>query len=124
MLSIIYLKKYAQFVDARLLGEKSGKIAGMLYVIALNDVVELKVFLFLMNKKNKNLSPELTNRIIRLAWEDRASFESIEKELGLAESDVIYVMRSQLKPSSFKRWRARVSGRITKHRKLLKQSLS
>ena len=77
-----------------------------------------------MNHKYKDLAPEQIDRIIRMAWEDRTSFESIEKKLGLSESDVIYVMRRQLKPSSFKLWRARVSGRLTKHRRLLKQSLA
>ena len=77
-----------------------------------------------MNQKYKDLAPEQIDRIIRLAWEDRTTVESIEKELVITESDVIYVMRRHLKLSSFKRWRARVSGRLTKHRKLLKQSFA
>lgn len=76
-----------------------------------------------MKQKLKKLTPEQTDRIIRLAWEDRASFEWIEKQVGLVESEVIQVMRRELKPRSFKLWRARVSGRVTKHRKLLKQRL-
>jgi uncharacterized protein (TIGR03643 family) len=32
-------------------------------------------------------------------------------------------MRRQLKPSSFRMWRKRVAGRVTKHRKLLEQHL-
>ncbi|MDF1850464.1 MAG: TIGR03643 family protein [Verrucomicrobiales bacterium] len=58
-----------------------------------------------------------TNRIIRLAWEDRTTFEEIEERTGLTEGEVIRVMRRELKPSSFRMWRKRVSGRITKHRK-------
>jgi len=58
-----------------------------------------------------------TNRIIRLAWEDRTTFEEIEERTGLTEAEVIKVMRRELKPSSFRMWRKRVSGRITKHRK-------
>ncbi len=58
-----------------------------------------------------------TNAIIRLAWEDRTTFEEIEKKTGLTESEVIKVMRRELKPSSFRMWRKRVNGRITKHRK-------
>jgi len=61
--------------------------------------------------------------IVRLAWEDRTSFEEIKQRTGLAESEVIEVMRRELKPSSFRLWRKRVSGRITKHRRLLKRSL-
>jgi uncharacterized protein (TIGR03643 family) len=60
------------------------------------------------------------SEIIGLAWADDVSFEDIKKKLGLAEADVIYVMRRQLKPSSFRLWRKRVSGRKTKHHKLLR----
>jgi uncharacterized protein (TIGR03643 family) len=68
--------------------------------------------------------PRISNTyIVRLAWEDRTSFEEIKQRTGLAESEVIEVMRRELKPSSFRLWRKRVSGRITKHRRLLKRSL-
>ena len=62
--------------------------------------------------------------IIRLAWEDRTTFEEIRKRTGVAEQDVIRIMRRELKPSSFRLWRQRVNGRVTKHRKLLKERLS
>lgn len=68
-------------------------------------------------------SPELISLIIRLAWEDRTSFEEIFKRTGLVESQVIGIMRRELKPSSFRLWRKRVSGRVTKHRRLLEQRL-
>ena len=68
-------------------------------------------------------SPELTSLIIRLAWDDRTSFEEIAKRTGLVESQVIEVMRHELKPSSFRLWRKRVSGRVTQHRRLLEQRL-
>lgn len=61
--------------------------------------------------------------VIRLAWEDRTSFEEIFERTGLVESQVIDVMRRELKPSSFRCWRKRVSGRITKHRRLLELRL-
>ncbi len=61
----------------------------------------------------------LTDRIIRMAWEDRTTFEEIEKRTGLVEAEVIKVMRRNLKPSSFRMWRKRVNGRVTKHRKLM-----
>jgi uncharacterized protein (TIGR03643 family) len=69
------------------------------------------------------LSPAQISHIIRLAWEDRTSFEEIEKRSGLMEREVINIVRRQLKPSSFRLWRKRVSGRITKHRRLLERSL-
>lgn len=55
------------------------------------------------------------SRIIEMAWEDRTPFEAIETLYGLGEPDVRLLMRKQLKPSSFRLWRARVSGRKTKH---------
>jgi len=64
------------------------------------------------------LSPKQTDRIIFLAWQDRITFEEIKKETGLSEAEVIKVMRRSLKPSSFRLWRKRVSGRTTKHQKL------
>ncbi len=69
-------------------------------------------------------SPELISLIIRLAWHDRTSFEEIAKRTGLVESEVIGIMRRELKPSSFRLWRKRVSGRVTKHRRLLEQRLN
>ena len=73
-----------------------------------------------MKDKLKNLTTEQIDVIIRLAWEDRTSFEQIERRAGLTEAEVITVMRRELKPRSFKMWRERVSGRVTKHRKRFK----
>lgn len=55
------------------------------------------------------------NRIIEMAWEDRTTFDAIEFQFGLKEQSVIELMRKELKPKSFKRWRKRVQGRDTKH---------
>lgn len=57
-------------------------------------------------------------RIIEMAWEDRTPFEAIEASFGLSEHAVIKLMRKHMKPSSFRMWRKRVSGRPTKHRQL------
>jgi uncharacterized protein (TIGR03643 family) len=59
----------------------------------------------------------LDNDIIRWAWEDRTTFEEIKERSGLTEAQVIEIMRRSLKPSSFRMWRKRVHGRVTKHRK-------
>jgi len=53
-----------------------------------------------------------------MAWEDRTPFDAIEYQFGLNEKQVIALMRREMKPSSFRMWRKRVSGRSTKHRKL------
>ncbi|MCA1803244.1 MAG: TIGR03643 family protein [Rhodothermaceae bacterium] len=65
-----------------------------------------------------------TDRIIGMAWEDRTPFEAIEAQFGLSEGDVIDLMRHNLREKSFKRWRGRVSGRKTKHRKLRKDEVN
>lgn len=58
------------------------------------------------------------DRIIEMAWEDRTSFEAIERQFGTSEKEVIKMMRTELKPTSFKRWRKRVnSGVSQKHAK-------
>lgn len=58
------------------------------------------------------------DRVIEMAWEDRTTFEAIQLQFGLKEQEVIDLMRAEMKPSSFRMWRARVQGRKTKHEKL------
>ena len=58
------------------------------------------------------------SRIMEMAWEDRTPFESIEMQFGLNESGVIALMRARMKASSFRMWRKRMAGRVTKHRAL------
>jgi uncharacterized protein (TIGR03643 family) len=62
-----------------------------------------------------DLDSETIDRIIEMAWEDRTPFEAIEQQFGLQEKQVIALMRREMKASSFKMWRERVSGRKTKH---------
>lgn len=66
------------------------------------------------NLLNK-LSESDISRLIEMAWEDRTPFDAIEQSYGLSESQVIHLMRSQLKRNSFELWRKRVTGRATKH---------
>jgi len=68
--------------------------------------------------KAMNLSVGDISAIIQMAWEDRTTFETIHERIGISESDVIKIMRSELKPDSFKLWRKRMKGRTTKHRAL------
>ncbi|WP_414981332.1 TIGR03643 family protein [Congregibacter sp.] len=60
--------------------------------------------------------------VIWAAWADRVSFDEIRERTGLDEQAVIRVMRRELKPSSFRRWRKRASGQTTKHRQRFMQS--
>ena len=55
------------------------------------------------------------SRVVEMAWEDRTTFEAIEVQFGLNEAAVVDLMRLHMKPSSFKMWRKRMSGRTTKH---------
>ncbi|AQG82060.1 TIGR03643 family protein [Spirosoma montaniterrae] len=55
------------------------------------------------------------DRVVEMAWEDRTPFDAIEAQFGLSEQEVIEVMRREMKPSSWRMWRARVQGRATKH---------
>ena len=65
---------------------------------------------------------ENIDNIIKLAWCDKSSFEKIKRIHGVTESEVIRLMRNNLKPRSFKLWRTRVTGRTRKHE--MKRNLS
>lgn len=62
--------------------------------------------------------PEKISEIIDMAWCDKTSFEDIQTITGLSEKNVISIMQKSLKPSSFRLWRKRVSGRSAKHAKM------
>lgn len=64
---------------------------------------------------DRSLDAAQLSRVIEMAWEDRTPFDAIEHSYGLNESGVIKLMRQQLKPSSFRLWRQRVTSRATKH---------
>jgi len=64
------------------------------------------------------LTPAEVSRVVEMAWEDRTPFEAIENQFGLNESAVVALMRRTLKRRSFKMWRERMAGRVTKHASL------
>ncbi len=70
--------------------------------------------------KVKNPEPDRKDNdwIIWAAWADRITFEDIYEETGKKESEVIKIMRGELKTSSFRLWRKRVSNQSIKHKKL------
>ena len=74
--------------------------------------------------QTKIKNPEPTKKdddwIIWAAWADRITFEEIKEKTGKTESDVIKLMRKNLKPSSFRLWRKRVHKTSIKHRKKFK----
>lgn len=63
-------------------------------------------------------NPTNISEIIEMAWCDKTSFDDIYTLTGLSESQTIKLMRYNLKPSSFRLWRKRVTGRKTKHKKM------
>lgn len=57
----------------------------------------------------QNLSPEDADRIVRMAWEDRTTFEAIRLQFGLSANDTVRFMRTQLEAKAYKRWRQRAT---------------
>lgn len=68
-----------------------------------------------MKRRSLQFSESELSRIIEMAWEDRTPFDAISASFGISEQQVITLMRRNLKPGSFRTWRARVSNRKTKH---------
>jgi len=56
------------------------------------------------------------DRIVEMAWEDRTPFEAITAQFKLSEAEVIELMKLEMHPRNWRKWRARVQGRSTKHR--------
>lgn len=46
--------------------------------------------------------------IIEMALSDHVSFADIEREFGLSDTETKVLIRSNLKPSSYRTWRKRV----------------
>jgi uncharacterized protein (TIGR03643 family) len=74
--------------------------------------------------KTKDFSAADLSRIIEMAWEDRTPFEAIARQYQLNSSALVRLLRQHLSRSSFQLWRARVSGRSTKHLKLRSPAVS
>ena len=74
---------------------------------------------FIPQTRVKNPEPKEKddNWIIWAAWADRITFEEIKEKTGKNESQVIKIMRKNLKPGSFRLWRKRVHNTSIKHRK-------
>ena len=80
-----------------------------------------KKSLFPLTKvKNPEPRKKDENWIIWAAWADRITFEEIKEKTEKNESEVIKIMRKNLKPASFRLWRKRVHNKSIKHRKKFK----
>ncbi|QJB69465.1 TIGR03643 family protein [Parasphingorhabdus halotolerans] len=71
---------------------------------------------FVPSTQQEDRGTIFTSEIIAMAWADEISFDMIQALSGLREKDVIIVMRTHMRPGSFRRWRKRVNGRASKHR--------
>lgn len=58
------------------------------------------------------------SEIIEMSWYDKTSFDDIYTLIGFAQSDMIKLMRTNLKPFSFCLWSKRVSGEKAKHKNI------
>ena len=65
-----------------------------------------------------DLSEIEKDRIIEMAWEDRTPFEAILFQFSITEKEVIMLMKREMTLKNWKKWRARVQGRKTKHSSL------
>ncbi|GAA0780953.1 TIGR03643 family protein [Roseibium denhamense] len=59
-------------------------------------------------KKTPDLSSAHVSDIVQMALSDHVSFDVIQREYGLSEPQVKELMRSNLKPGSYRAWRKRV----------------
>lgn len=103
--------------DRALFGRKIRLFSHFHSIKTLSLIGRLKPSMKASNKQD-HLPAVAIDRIIEMAWEDRTPFEAINFQFGLSESAIIALMRRELKPSSWRRWRARVQGRSTKHASL------
>ena len=55
--------------------------------------------------KNIELDREQSEKLVTLALEERNPFEIIKKELGLAEKEVIEIMKKKLTADKFELWK-------------------
>ena len=62
-----------------------------------------------LKEKIAALRTEDKDRLVRMGWEDRTSFEAIQIQFDLTQNEFIRFMRSILNRTSFKRWRQRAT---------------
>lgn len=59
-------------------------------------------------EKFVGLSKDETERLIRMGWEDRTTFDAIKEQFGLSPNEFVQFMRLVLTQDAFKRWRRRI----------------
>jgi uncharacterized protein (TIGR03643 family) len=61
-----------------------------------------------MTESNETMSDAVISEIIEMALSDHVSFATITAQTGLSADAVKALMRSNLKPGSYRAWRKRV----------------
>lgn len=61
-----------------------------------------------LKQKIDQLTVQEQDRLIRMGWEDRTTFEAIRAQFGLTPNDFVRFMRTQLDSNAFARWRRRI----------------
>ncbi len=62
-----------------------------------------------MKDKIKLFSQSEKDRLVRMGWEDRTTFDAIEEQFGLTQNDFIRFMRTELPRKDYDRWRKRAN---------------
>jgi len=66
-----------------------------------------------LKEKFQGLNSKAQERLKKMAWEDRTTYQEINKEFGLTANEVEKFMRFHLPAGDFKRWKLRQSKRFT-----------
>lgn len=61
-----------------------------------------------LKEKFEQFGTAEVDRLIRMGWEDRTTFESIRLQFSLTPNEFVKFMRLHLDSSTFKRWRKRI----------------
>lgn len=61
-----------------------------------------------LKEKLAQFSSDDLDRLVRMGWEDRTTFEAIEKQFQVSPNEFVKIMRHLLDTKSFNRWRRRV----------------
>lgn len=62
-----------------------------------------------LKSRIEKLSDDDQNRLVRMGWEDRTTFDVIEMQFGLSPNDFVRFMRTKLNGKAFLLWRKRIS---------------
>ena len=62
-----------------------------------------------LQEKLDQLTDDDRDRLVRMGWEDRTTFDVIEKQFGLSQNEFIRFMRTELDRKAYDRWRRRAN---------------